>query len=274
MGKVKYLIFVLFVGILFLCPDFIFAQVASEEAEIILVKGDVKIQRAGKVEWIDAKKGMRLSDGDTAKTGKASSLEIAFDKENKNVARLGENTTAILRGKLLRQIELPQGRVRFLIRKLKKDSSFEIRTPSAVAGMRGTGGDVLSEANRDEIKAHEDELYVQTFDEEGNLIEEVIITEGWETIIDRFEGPSELIELTDRDREDWNSWKEDLSERTGAEREERGAEQFSGAEQATETAQEQSDYKEQIFETEEIDRIEDRAGGEETGGGCTSPPYP
>lgn len=277
MRVVKHLTFFVLIGILFLSSNFAFAQVSSKEAEIVLVKGDVKIQRAGKVEWFDAKEGMKLSDGDTAKTGKASSVEIAFDMDKKNVIRLEENSTAILRGRWLRQIELPNGRIRSLIRKLRKDSSFEIRTPTAVAGARGSGWDVFSEANRDQVKAFEDEIFVRSFDEEGNLIKEIIVREGWQAFIERFEAPSELFELTDVERRDWDSWKEDLSERAEIERkqegEDRGAE-FSPAESVSETIQEQSDYKDQIFETQEIEQIEDRAAtGEksERGGGGGTP---
>jgi len=282
MSKIKYLTFFVLIGILFLSSNFIFAQASSREAEIIFVKGEVKIQRAGEVEWVDAKKGMRLSDGDTAKTGKASSVEIAFDMDKKNVIRLEENSTAILRGRWLRQIELPNGRIRSLIRKLRKDSSFEIRTPTAVAGARGSGWDVFSEANRDQIKAFEDEIFVQSFDEKGNLIKEIIVREGWQAFIERFRAPSELFELTDAERRNWDSWKEDLSERADIERKQedkdRGAE-FSPAESLSETIQEQSDYKDQIFETQEIERIEDRAATKEEtcgggGGGGYNPPVP
>ncbi len=276
MGKDKYLIFGLIFGILFLSYNSVFAQSSSKEATVISVKGDVKIQKAGKVEWLDAKVGLRLSDGDTAKTKKASEAEISFDRDNRNVVRLAENTTAILRGRQLRQIELPEGRIRFLIRKLRRDSSFEIRTPTAVAGARGTGGDVESEPDRAEVKAFEDEVFVQSFDQEGNLIKEIIVREGWETFIEKFQAPSELVELTETDRKDWDSWKEDLTERTELEREEKGAETgaepISGApqeqtQQIEQTQQEQSEYKDQIFETQEIERVEDRAASGETSSG-------
>lgn len=260
MGRMKYLIFGLIVGILFLCSNFVFAQASTKEARIILVKEDVKIQKAGKVEWVAAKVEMRLSDGDKIKTGKAAMLELAFDLENKNIVRVYENTTAILRGRWLTQIELPQGRIRSLITKLRSDSSFEIRTPSVIAGAKGSGWDVESEEKRDEVKAQEDEIFVKTFDEQNNLIKEIVITEGWEAIIDRFQGPSELFELTGADRADWDSWKEDLSERTEIERppvEEKSPEV--GTESITEATQERTEYKDQVFETQEDARAEDRA---------------
>lgn len=279
MSRVKYLIFGLILGIAFLSYNLVFAQTSSKEATVILVKGDVKIQRAGKVEWLDAKEGMRLSDGDTAKTGKESAVEMSFDKDNKNVVHLAENTTAILRGRQLRQIELPQGRIRFLIKKLRRDSSFEIRTPTAVAGARGSGGEVEAELERTVVKAFEDELFVQSFDEQGNLIKEIILTEGWQTDIEKFQAPSELTEVTDRDTQDWDSWRGDLNERIDIERKKEGGEK--GGEQATgdtveqvsnvekmgEPTQEKGDYKEQTVDAQDSGKIDDRAGSGETAGG-------
>lgn len=269
MNRVKYLIFWSIFGISFLFYNLVFAQTSSKEATIILVKGDVKIQKAGKAEWFEAKKGMFLGDGDCAKTGKESAVEISFDRDNRNVVRLYENTTAILRGRWLTQIGLLKGRIRSLIRKLRGDSSFEIGTPTAVAGARGSGWDVSSEEKRDEVKAFEDEIFVRSFDEQGNLIKEVMVREGWGTFIERFQEPSELVELTDPDKREWDSWKEDLSERTEIEKEEERKEpsaEFKGSEPVSEALQRESEHKEQIFEMQEIRKVEERAASGETSG--------
>jgi len=70
MLKVRYLIFGLFAGALLLNSDLIFAKELVREARVILVKGEVNIQKSGKTEWVRAREGMILTDGDTAKTGK------------------------------------------------------------------------------------------------------------------------------------------------------------------------------------------------------------
>ncbi len=274
MHRVKYLIFGLFVGALFLCPNFIFAQTSSKEAKLILVKGDVKIQRAGRVEWLDAKVGMRVGDGDTAKTGKASALEIAFDKENKNVVRLEENTTAILRGRWLREIELPQGRIRSLIKKLRSDSYFEIRTPTAVAGARGSGWEVISNPSDriNEIKAFEDEIYVKLFEEQEQRIKEAIILgEGYKVIFYYFETLGALMELAQWEKEDWNTWESDFMERMMIEDMKKQGQEISESAKSAEINLEnirlKDEYKEQVFEAQEIDRVEDRAASGETSGG-------
>lgn len=275
MPRVKYLIFGLFVGILLLNFNLVSAKELVREAKVILVKGDVNIQKAGKTEWVAAKEGMILTDGDAAKTAKGSAIEIAFDKDKKNIVRLDENSTAILRGKMLRQVELPRGKIRFVVKSLKKDSSFEIKTPTVVAGARGSGGDVIARENEDTVKAQEDELFVQSFDEQGNLIEEISLKEGTEVDIKRFEAPGEIMEIADADRSDWGAWKEDLGSRIEESiREEQPAPvapDFAPVESIQqETTQKQDEYKQDITQQEDTQKI-DEAVEEETPaseGGC------
>ena len=45
-----------------------------------------------------------------------------------------------------------------------------------------------------------------------NLIDEITVPEGFKTIIERFEGPSELLELTENEQDTWNDIKSDFVE--------------------------------------------------------------
>lgn len=262
MARIKYLILVLLAGALLLnCPP-AFARELVREAKVIMVKGDVNIQKSGRTEWTAAKEGMSLVDGDTAKTGKGSAVEIAFDRDKKNLVRLEENSTAILRGKMLRQVELPSGKIRFVVKSLKKDSSFVIKTPTVVAGARGSGGDVIVADKMDTVKAFEDELFVQSFDEQGNLIQEISLKEGLEVIVERFKAPGELIEITDMDRNDWGSWKDDLGgrveDRTRDEQNAPATADFIQAESIQqETIQKQDDYKQDIIQQDDTEKIDE-----------------
>lgn len=259
--RFKWFIFGLIAGVLLFDSSIIFAKELERQAKVIFAKGEASVQRAGKTEWIDAKEEMFLSDGDTARTGKNSVIEMIFDKDNKNIARLEENSTAILRGKALRQIELPAGKIRFVIKSLKKDSSFEIKTPTVIAGARGSGGDVIVGDNADTIKAFEDELFVQSFDEQGNMIQEISLREGWEVLVERFQAPSELVELTETDRADWGSWREDFGERMETERiyeeESVAPAEFAPVESIQqETMDKQEEYKQEVIQQLDTQNIE------------------
>jgi len=237
------------------------AKEAEKTAKVTFVQGDVKVQKSGATAWDTAKAGLVLADGDTIKTAKASAVEISFDKNNKNMVRLEEESTAILRGKSLNRIELPVGRIRSLVKSLKKESSFDIKTPTVVAGARGSGWDVIASDKRDNVKAFEDEIFVQSYDQQGKLIKEIFVREGWEVLVDRFQSPGELIELTDKDRNDWSSWRDDLSGHlepgnTGGQ--DGSPSQFNGIQDIQGRLDEQEDFKDQVLETEDIRKVEDR----------------
>lgn len=260
MIKFKFLIYILIFGFLFFNFSSLPAKELEREAKVIFAKGDANVLKAGKTEWTTAKEGMLLSDGDTVKTGKGSSVELSFDKENKNIIRLEENSTAILRGKMLKQIELPQGRIRSLVKNLRKESSFEIKTPTIVAGARGSGWDVDSSEKRDNVKAFEDEIFVQSYDQQGKLIKEIYVREGWEVAIDRFQAPGELMELTGNDRNDWNSWREDLSDRvqTGGPAEGDRSNDFNNVQEIEQSTEKMDDFKQDLLETEDPTKINER----------------
>ena len=283
MMKFKFLICILLFGFLFFNFCSLPAKELEREARVIFVKGDVKVQKAAQAGWIAAKEDMLLTDGDTAKTGKGAAIELSFDNEKKNVVRLEENSTAILRGKMLKQIELPQGRIRSLVKSLRKESSFEIKTPTVVAGARGSGWDVDTSEKKDNVKAFEDEIFVRSYDQQGKLIKEIYVREGWEVAIERFQAPGELIELTSNDRNDWNSWREDLNDRvqTGGPSEDNRSGGFNNVETIQQATEKQGDFKEQILETEDTKKIEDRIEQKNTqdrpvgsSGGSSEPEYP
>lgn len=260
------LLFVLILAGIFVCnAGLLSAKELEREAKVIFVKGDANVLKAGNKVWTAAKEGILLADGDTVKTGKGSAVELSFDKENKNMVRLEESSIAILRGKMLKQIELPQGRIRSLVKNLKKEASFEIKTPTVVAGARGSGWDVDSSEKRDNVKAFEDEIFVQSYDQRGKMIKEIYVREGWEVAIDRFQAPGELMELTGSDRNDWNSWREDLNDRTqpsGAGEGDRSG-NFNNAQTIDQAVEKQGDFKRDLVETEDIKRVEDRIKLEE-----------
>jgi len=114
-------------------------------AKITAVQGDVKVLRAGGEKSFSAFKGMGLTQGDTIITGKDGrvTLELAEDKELK----IGENSRVMI-SELLKSLEdnadkislnLKAGQVYTNVKnKLSSGAKYEIRTPTAVMGVRGT----------------------------------------------------------------------------------------------------------------------------------------
>lgn len=173
------------------------------------MNGDVRIQEAGSTQWFSAEAGMSLTEGDTIKTGKGASLELSMDDNDNIVVSLYENSTAILRGNSLERIELPEGRIRSYVRRLGKGSSFEIKTPTVIAGARGSGWDVeASKEGFSTVSAFEDVIFVKSLDGQGNVIEEKDLSQDYRIRIDRNRRFSGLSKINASDKGKWKQWKD------------------------------------------------------------------
>ena len=185
----------------------------EEAAKIIYLKGRVKIQHPGDDFWILAKRGMIVSDKDKIKTFVGSEVEIALDSTLKNIVKVEPNTEITLEELKGKRLYMLKGKVLLLIEALPPDSSFEIKTPTAVAGVRGCGLSVDTDGQKTNVKCFEDKVYVKGIDIDGTIMAEVfIIDRGHKCIIHRFDIPGELIVLTTFEREEWSQFREKLKE--------------------------------------------------------------
>ncbi len=113
------------------------AQV-SPSVEILRISGRVTVLISGETDWRDVKEAMLLHAGDSIKTYDNSFAEIAFNAQKSNVIKVQPCTYVILRLGKSQKIELMNGELLSLIRNLPNHSTFEIRTPTAICGVRGT----------------------------------------------------------------------------------------------------------------------------------------
>ncbi|HOO56937.1 MAG TPA: FecR domain-containing protein [bacterium] len=121
------------------------APVVDTVAKITRVTNDVKLRKAGIGEWVAAKDGMSVKTGDQIKTGSDSSCVVEWSKGNLitvssftniKIDRLEKNLAA---GSEKSSLDLWTGKVFAKAKKLESpDSKFEIKTPTAHAGVRGT----------------------------------------------------------------------------------------------------------------------------------------
>ena len=109
------------------------------------IQGDVKVQKGGAGEWAAAKEGMFVKTGDAVKTGAKSSCVLKWGRENavkidpfsmmkidrleKNPAMKADNS----------DLNLWTGKVYARAQKMSNaNSDFTVKTPTAIAGVRGT----------------------------------------------------------------------------------------------------------------------------------------
>ena len=202
------------------------ADVDEEEladVEIITLLGNVQIKDSARAQYRAAVDGQLLKSGATIKTGPGAYAELAFDEHDDNIVRVEENTTAIVVLKENEKIDLLKGEVFTLIRELPQGEAFEIRTPTAVIGARGTEWLTKFTGDSTEVEAYEDKPFIKTIDAVGKVgEEEILINPGYSTEIKRNERPREFHQLPPRREEHWQEMRQQIRKRAEDVREFRG----------------------------------------------------
>ena len=197
-------------------PDYAFAKKGSSknslEAIIIQVEGDVKIRATKEKEWREAEARLRLSKDDMLKTAADSWAEVGFGEELKNVIKVKEETTVKFTEVGPIVLGLLNGEIRSLVEALTEDSTFQIRTPTAVCGARGTGWDTATDGEKVIIDAYEENVFFQPVID-GKVGAESIIEAGKRAVLKDPSIPFTLEDLPADKLEAWNQWKELLPEK-------------------------------------------------------------
>ena len=144
--------------VLGLCVLFIAAPVFAEVgriAEISGIDGAVWFKKSGTAEWKGAEKGMILLENDEIKTGEGAKAEILLDVAGET-GKLDLAPNTQLRIETMKKdpltedkttlLDLAVGKVLVKAEKLKGSSSFQIKTPTSICGVRGTLFEVTVEA--------------------------------------------------------------------------------------------------------------------------------
>jgi hypothetical protein len=259
----KYLLFFIILALALSC--FCMQACAGEEMQILYIKGVVNVQKAGEDFWILAQKGMVLNNDDKIKTGYGAEAGILLDSTKKNVVTLSQNSEMVVSDIKKKQLSLTKGKVFALIEGIESASSFQVRTPTAIAGVAGSGMSVETDGKNTTVGCFEDKAYVQGVNVDGiPMAEIVIIDNGFKRVIGRFEMPGDLLILTALDREGWQQFRENLRDHLDWLRDRRaeGSRGAAVALDAISRIQERSDdirfdNKENIYERDEYERRDD-----------------
>ncbi|MDO8525797.1 MAG: FecR family protein [Candidatus Omnitrophota bacterium] len=133
----------------------VFSAETKRTANVISFTGQPSLKSAGQNDWTSVAKGMVINEGDTLKTGKDASARVNVDSKgeaaivdvspgsNLTFTQLLKNTE---NGTEKTMLDLALGEVLIKAEKLRGDSKFEVKTPTSVAGVRGTKFSVKVEA--------------------------------------------------------------------------------------------------------------------------------
>jgi len=183
---------------LFLIQFLFCAQSFGQIAKIIDTQGKVLVKEGFDIPWKDAKINMLLEKTAEIKTADSSECIIAFDEELENIMAIKSDSHIKLEDISPVKVFLPQGRVFSLIDDIVKIQDFQVRTPVAVAGVRGTGKSVEHKGNKTIVKCFKGKVNIKG---QGGGQEGVGGGSGLEIIEGLLQ---DIFGLTQEDYEEWD----------------------------------------------------------------------
>ncbi len=167
-----------------------------EKVSIISYGGDAKVVFAGQTDSIACKPGMLLEAGARLITGKNSFIEIAFDENADNIVKVEEETEVIIKLSGIDKIELVDGEMFTLLQALDGKETFQVRTPFATCGARGTGWRTKTDGNTTDVAVIRDKVYIRGINKDGSDMEKKFwVKEGFERKVNKFERPGKTQKI-------------------------------------------------------------------------------
>ncbi|MBD3264025.1 MAG: hypothetical protein GF375_02860 [Candidatus Omnitrophica bacterium] len=182
---------------------FSFAQIAK----IINIKGDVKIRQDSEAEWLEAEINIYLEKEAEIKTGPAGECTVTFDEELENILTVKENSHIKLEEIEPSRIFMPEGRVFSVIEDIAKVEDFQVKTPTVIAGVRGTGKSVETDGSSSLVKCFEGIVYLKGLNSEGGVFEEGSLGEGFGVPVDSYGNIGDFFGLSEDDYKKWSTFR-------------------------------------------------------------------
>ncbi|MBF0479916.1 MAG: FecR domain-containing protein [Candidatus Omnitrophica bacterium] len=190
-----------------------FGYDSSESARILRISGPVVIERQG--EKITPSVGMLLNGQDKVLTGTGSYVEVAYDENLKNVVRIEADSKVVLESaKIQKQTTLfmDKGEIKLKLDRLEKGSTFKVRTPVAIAGVRGTAFGVKFMGKELLITDYESRIFVKGLTEDFvEMKDELLLNDGWKVQVAQFEKPSRVERMTASEHDAWQTWLNEIN---------------------------------------------------------------
>lgn len=200
---------------LFVCMAAAPSPADAPYCEVVNVKGHVQLLRKGQGPE-EITQGTRLQQGDSLVVGPESAADLAFDSSWENTTRINADTRMNIRSLQPVKLGMMSGDIYSKLDNLK-GSTFEIKTPTAVAAVRGTKFRTVHKNGFTTVYNDSEEslVYVYHLDENGNRAGRAITLKPGESITiageaEAYDSPLDELEEA-RDREDQDQLSEELS---------------------------------------------------------------
>ncbi len=186
-------------------------------AQIFSLKGDVWVRSPDSIAWGKAQEDIPLYAGWSLQTGSGSEAELAFDEDKITSVRENSNLVMLFEGS--QKMELIDGSVYASVKNLPAGSAFEIKTPSAVCGARGTDWLTTVKDLETSVESYEDSPYITGLSKDGKLSGETVnIPQGFGIRIQRLKRLQAPVKLDKTSIEQWRKWKKAMEPKLKAAR--------------------------------------------------------
>ncbi len=250
--------FILAVASSVLCEENQEFVLITDKAVVLDLQGDVDVEIYPSAPWRDVEVGMVLKKDSKLRTAAGSWVEVGFELGigNENVIRVQEESFVEFTNIQPVRLGLLRGELRSLVQSLRGNSTYEIKTPTAVCGARGTGWDTSTDGSKVIVDTYEEEVYFYEVAEDGEPIVDPIIKAGKRGILKGPKVPIDITNLPPGKQDDWNKWKDDMSNRTGIKVGLKG--KVDKMNKTQKTIKDLMKGKEKALERKDIDTIKDR----------------
>ena len=193
--------------IVFLILGFIFVSNSyAQELNIVNIKGSVLLRQREVSPWREAKVGEKLFKDCELLTKEKSECTISFDNGLGRSVVIKENSQLKVADIAKGSLELSQGRVFALVDHNKTNEIFTIKTPTAVAGPRGSGWSVSFINKITTAICLQGGMHVDGLDSQGNVVSQQDVAEGFGLEVFQDGSIGELFRLAESDQREWNQF--------------------------------------------------------------------
>ncbi len=151
------LLFSIFVGAIVVFVLGYCAVAAGKDVTVVETKGTVEVMMEGTSSWVPATTWMKIGSGDTIRTKSDSYVDLNFNGMGQSaLVRVDSNSTMKIESYLASKevserkiaLDLAVGDILVKANKLKDESQFQVRTPTSIVGVKGTGFKVQVSAEK------------------------------------------------------------------------------------------------------------------------------
>lgn len=148
MRKVLVSLIVTGVAITFLGFSLAYSEQTTKDVTVVDIKGKVEVMSQGSSAWMPATVWMKLGSGDTVRTKANSYADLNFNGMGQSaLVRVDEKSSLKIDSYIAAKevserkisLNLAIGDILVKANKLKDESQFQVRTPTSIVGVRGTG---------------------------------------------------------------------------------------------------------------------------------------